>query len=248
MSGSLLTHCGADKIDEAAVATIVPPQRTKTWNPIPHKMLIEQVDTAASRLGLEATSRDFAISHEGHRLFGVICYKSEFSDMEMAVGLRNSTDKSMAAGVCLGNHVFVCDNMAFSSEVVMQKKHSSRIDEHLVDMVQGAYDQFIEAYHKDRLTYDRWKEVEVNEDQAAALLVRAAQRRALPGAGILKTFELFQEPPHPEYGRNTAWTLYNAATQFLTHERATLAFDGRQRELLNLHGLFADRFGAASLN
>jgi len=48
----------------------------------------------------------------------------ETSDYAWIVGLRNSHDKTYPAGLVAGSKVFVCDNLCFSGEVRLSRKHT----------------------------------------------------------------------------------------------------------------------------
>ena len=60
------------------------------------------------------------------------------ADHSLVVGLRNSHDHSFCLGVSLGSRVFVCDNLAFSGEVRVARKHTNRIAFDLPKLVNGA--------------------------------------------------------------------------------------------------------------
>jgi hypothetical protein len=40
------------------------------------------------------------------------------------VGVRNSVDKSFPLGFCAGARVFICDNLAFRSELLVKRPHT----------------------------------------------------------------------------------------------------------------------------
>ena len=42
----------------------------------------------------------------------------------LSVGIRNSIDKTLPLGFCAGNRVFVCDNLSFSAELLVNRKHT----------------------------------------------------------------------------------------------------------------------------
>ena len=45
--------------------------------------------------------------------------------MQLAVGVRSSLDKSISLQWACGSRVFVCDNLAFRSERVIARKHTT---------------------------------------------------------------------------------------------------------------------------
>ena len=59
-------------------------------------------------------------------------------DYAFVVGLRNSHDQSFPASLVIGSAVFVCDNLAFSGEVVLARRHTRFIVRDLPEMVDRA--------------------------------------------------------------------------------------------------------------
>ena len=50
------------------------------------------------------------------------CQQTE--DYAYVLGLRNSHDKRFPAGLAVGASVFVCDNLSFSGEIKIGRKHT----------------------------------------------------------------------------------------------------------------------------
>lgn len=247
MSATLIAHKDTRIVSEEDLSRIRAPEPTQTWHPISHSTFLGLFDKSARMAGLDCTKRQFSVSQDGHRMFGILCFKSEYSDMEMAVGLRHSTNKTMPAALCLGDHVFVCDNMAFAADIVLSRKHTSGIMNDLSFKIDEAIMQFRPKFEVARKRYDSWKDEEVSLPYASDILLHAVEIGALPIGGVMQSREYFKNPPHPEYGRDSAWTLYSGCTHFLTHDRNQLLPDARQRELLNLHRLFDRRFSPEAL-
>ena len=60
------------------------------------------------------------------------------------LGLRNSHDKTFPAGIVAGSAVFICDNLAFSGEVKLARKHTTHITRDLPRLVQSAVGQLMD--------------------------------------------------------------------------------------------------------
>ena len=45
-NANLILHCGAAHVDRAVLPTVVTPEHTDTWYPIPHIDFITQVESA----------------------------------------------------------------------------------------------------------------------------------------------------------------------------------------------------------
>lgn len=75
--------------------------------------------------GFSIRACSFSVSQGIPRFFGVLDLTSELAEgRTLSVGIRNSNDKTFPIGFCIGNRTFVCDNLAFSAEIVIAKKHT----------------------------------------------------------------------------------------------------------------------------
>ena len=87
--------------------------------------VLETVEGTLASSGFAVAKAQLSVSHEDRRFFGVLDIRSEIADgVSLSVGVRNSCDKSFPIGFCAGTRTFVCDNLAFSSEVVIAKRHT----------------------------------------------------------------------------------------------------------------------------
>jgi len=215
MSGSsLILHCGGEPVTRDDLSTIVAPEPTRTWHPVPHSLLLETVEQSFGRAGFEIAKQQYGVSHEGNRFFGVMDLVSEITEgVNVAVGLRNSTDKSMPAAACLGEHVFVCDNLAFSAEVSFTRRHTARILADLPGLVDGAVAQ-VGAYRDTAVQrVEGMQQRRITDQRAHDLVVRAADARAVSWQDVPKVLQEWREPQHDEFKPRNAWSLYNAFTE-----------------------------------
>ncbi len=76
--------------------------------------------------GLIVGTQAHSLSHNNNRYFGLMEVKRQVNDPDYCwvVGVRNSHDKSFPAGITAGASVFVCDNLSFSGEVKLARKHT----------------------------------------------------------------------------------------------------------------------------
>ena len=123
--GTLFNHRGAMEIERTELATIEAPEPTDTWFPLRHSTVLETVEETLGSSGFAIAKAQLSVSHEDKRFFGVLDIRSEIAEgVSLSVGVRNSCDKSFPIGFCAGTRTFVCDNLAFSSEVVIAKRHT----------------------------------------------------------------------------------------------------------------------------
>jgi hypothetical protein len=98
--------------------------------------VLDSVQCALHEAGFMVKRMDLGVSENGHKFFGVIDLASTIIEgVSLAVGVRNSTDKSLPAGIAAGERVLVCDNLAFAATIVIMRKHTRRILDELDDRI-----------------------------------------------------------------------------------------------------------------
>lgn len=194
------------------------PDPTPSHTPVPHWRLVNDARIAIDAAGFEIVQEQHATNREGLRYFGGFALRGPditSAERELVLGLRNSHDKSFAAAICIGTSMMVCENLCFSSTVRLDRKHTSGIARDLPAVFARAMGRLIPAWteHGDRLL--RYKHTEIDERQAAHLIVNLAECGALGIRDILPTLREFRAPRHPEFHGATLFNLYNAATEAL---------------------------------
>ena len=205
-------------IDE--LKNITPPEATPTYTPLSHFDLSRSLKTISQDMltGYELVSERFELAQSDSQLFGVLSFKADNSEMELAVGFRNSTNKSLSVGMCIGSQVIVCSNLMFSAiggGITVLKKHSK-------NLLQGLEETTITTLYKAKFTFqqliqdaDLMRAITMTDDQAFQQLGR------LYGHGILSPRQMpialdsWLKPPHPEFQPRTLYSLYQAVTESL---------------------------------
>jgi len=114
---------------------------TRTHEPIDHGFLINQIDELISATDLVVREEAFGLSKDGQRMFGLLELESPDATHSTCIGVRNSNDKKFAAGMVVGDRTTVCDNLVFSGEHKLARKHTNRIMAELPPMI----DRFVQA-------------------------------------------------------------------------------------------------------
>ena len=148
------------KITKNDLALVETPERTATWNPIPHYDIVNIIDEQLEKSNLTVLRHDLEITKQKSRLFGAVTLQSPAdTKTQFMLGYRNAVDKSLALGFCGGLRVVVCSNMMFSGEYITFRKHTGRLclDE-VVELTQAAiaqlpagkasFDDMLSAYAK----------------------------------------------------------------------------------------------------
>ena len=222
----------------AQLADVMTPPATRTWNPIPHLELLDQVEQTLSRNGLHIGAYAYSLGHAGARFFGLLeVTRSEMAaDYRWVLGLRNSNDKSFPAGITAGASVLVCDNLSFSGEVKLAQKHTRFISRDLPFVVQRAIGRLLGLWERQDKRLDSYKSTPIADRDAHDLIVRAADLRVCPNALIPRVLREWRRPRHEAFASRSVWSLFNSFTEALKGNllelpRRTEALHG----LLDLH-------------
>ena len=218
-AGSVWTSHNVETLTvEDQLKAVKTPEKTATHTPIPHSLLVSKTRTALDRAGFSITEEEHALARGGQRYFGGFALTGDDikgEDRRLVFGLRNSSDKSTAASACMGNSMMVCDNMCFSSDVKLARRHTVNILRDLDGMLAKAISRIRSSWADMGLRISAYKESEISPEVASNLAVDLAECKALPERDVYKTVKEFRDPRHPEFRGNTLWNLYNAVTENL---------------------------------
>lgn len=212
---NLMLHCGADHVERAEVEDVPTPTATRTWFPVPHARILESVETALGRDGLRIVHEAHGMTHGGLRYFGLLQVANGHreDDYGLVVGVRNSHDQSFPAALCLGSGVFVCDNLAFSGEVKLARKHTRYIFRDLPGLVARGVGLLHDKRHKQEERIAAYKGHQIDDLHAHDLLVRAIETRACSAQQVPKVLDQWRNPQHPDFEPRNVWSLFNAFTE-----------------------------------
>lgn len=208
---SLMLHAGANAVSYDDLRAVNTPAPTDTHVPIPHHEIVELMRYTLGFHQHEIAEEHHAVTPDGSRYFGVLCLRSPYGDYTDMLGLRNSHDKSLPIGIAFGSRVFVCDNLAFSADHVIRRKHTVRAKRELpgllADIIQPLKVQRI-AQNERLLAYQG---TPLNEEAADHAIMDMYRQDIIGVQAIGHVLTAYDEPPH-DWGDKTAWRLFNAAT------------------------------------
>lgn len=212
---TLCLHTGGKEVSREELIATATPEATKTWHPIPHNRILELTEQNLGGLGYTITKTQYAIHKDGNRFFGLMWLKNgtNYSDYSLMVGLRNSHDKSFPSAIALGSSVFVCDNLAFSGEVKLARRHTINIERDLPNVVQRALGRLSDLRVNQDTRIEAYKKFDVSDLQAHDLIVRALDTRVINTCRLPKVLAEYRTPKHPEFKPRNAWSLFNSFTE-----------------------------------
>ena len=220
VSSTLMNHCGARQVNASELATIEPPAPTQTWFPLAHRVVLDSVCGTLEGAGYMICRSRLSVSHGGARFFGTLDLTTSVSEgVTLAVGIRNSNDQSFPIGFCCGQRVFVCDNLAFTSEIVVSKKHTRFGQERYLEGLARAVGS-LDQYRQSAVGWiGRMQSFELGDDLANSLLLQAYERKIVGLRLLPLVVDEWRKPTREEYRPRTAYSLFNCFTEVLGRER-----------------------------
>ncbi len=220
----LILHRGASVVERADLDQVEAPPPTDTWFPLRHSQVLSTVEETLGDAGFVITRSNLALSQDKARFFGTLDLSTSIVEgVTMTVGVRNSTDKTFPIGLCAGNRVFVCDNLAFSAEIYVATKHTRfgqrRFHEGIATAV-GSLQQYQQVEANRIVAY---RERSVNETEAAACLLHAFERKILTTRTLQQVIDEWRKPVLDDFRPRTAWSLFNAFTNALKDRQSNPA-------------------------
>ncbi len=194
------------------------PDGTDSHTPIPHFSLVDETHAALERAGLEVEQEEHALARGGLRYFGGFALKGndiKADDRRLVLGLRNAHDKSFAASVCIGNQMMVCENLCFSSDVKLARRHTKNIVADLPRVLSSAISRVVSHWSDMGKRIDAYKGIEIAKANAADMIIDLVDAKAFPARDVYKAVKEFETPRHDEFKGGSLWTLYNGITEHL---------------------------------
>jgi hypothetical protein len=225
MSGTL-SHAQSELVSRTELLRIPPPPGTATWRPIAHGDLIAALDRQLLVRGITIRKEAFAIQRGGARLFAVLDLSLESSaEFSAAMGIRTANDRSMALEIAVGVKVFVCDNLAFSGDLIaLRRKHTARFD--LNADISRAVDRYQEHLVALQRTIAAAQEAPIADEEAKCLIFEAFHDEIVPIRYFGQVAETYFNPGEDmsDVQPRTMWGLHNAFTRAVRQMAPAPAF------------------------
>lgn len=217
MATNLILHHGAHGVDRSALLRVPTPTATSTWQPIAHAELLAHVESALPLYGLSKVSEAFGLSHGGARFFGLLEVEGPRHSDEYAqvIGIRNSHDKRLPAGLIAGSEITICSNLAFVGAIRVFRRHTSRIRAHLPLLINQAVEQLLARWNDQDQKIECYKGCFLSDRDAHDLTIRALDRGVICGSLIPKVLTEWRHPRHEAFRPRSVWSFFNAVTEHL---------------------------------
>lgn len=233
----LMLHAGGRLVtlDELRACKTPPPEGR--WHPVSHVRVLDTVKETLLGAGYELKAEKYALARHDARFFGVLDLETPLArGVGLSVGVRNSVDKSFPLGFAAGSRVFVCDNLAFRSELLVRRKHTVNGMKAFGAAIGTAVASLATFQEAEAARIKRMAELELTPDQASHVILTAFRRGIISSLQLPKVCQAWEEPPHDEFKPRTAWSLFNAFTEALK-DRAVSAPQAFVAQTIRLNGL-----------
>jgi len=212
----LILHCGAREVSREDLEGVLTPAATETWFPVPHGTVIDTVEQSLTAAGFQVQKARFGLSRNDARMFGTLDLETPLvSGVNLAVGVRNSLDKSFPLGFCAGNRVFCCDNLAFRSELLVKRKHTRNGQERFQEAICQAVQQLGQFRQAEAERIRIFQLQEIDDTRAESLILRAYEKDIVSHRMLPRVIKEWREPSFVDFQDRNLWSLFNAFTTVL---------------------------------
>lgn len=220
----LSLHSGANKVEFKDVEAVPTPEpcfrgakAKKKFYPIPHGALVRSVISGLEEQRFVVGQQSHALVKAGARYFGLMNVRHssepENNEFSSVIGLRNGHDGAFAASLAVGASIFVCDNLSFSGEVTIGRKHTRHIMRDLPGLIFSAIGRLgIQRKQQDH-RFDMYKQAQLQDRDAHSLILRSFTTGVIGEQRIKGVLSQWEQPTHEEFKARTVWSLFNAFTE-----------------------------------
>tara|TARA_R100000808_G_scaffold25075_2_gene61377 strand:+ start:2496 stop:3281 length:786 start_codon:yes stop_codon:yes gene_type:complete len=210
------TLCVEKKVDMKQLAKIKTPKPTKTWSPVGHDVLVNQILGQIDKMPNFdlADEPELGTSHDDLRCFGLMKLKSTSSEFCMTVGFRNSHDKAFGIAMYGGASVFICSNLQAFGDYALTTKHTSLVMDRLPILIQdGLKDIEIDGkVNEDRI--ETYKKFEIGSPaEIHDYMIQSMDKNIIPSDKIGKVLNEWRIPRHEEFEPRNMWSFNNCYTE-----------------------------------
>lgn len=209
-------HAGGQDVTREELALIPAPKATETWYPVRHSEVLEAASKTLQDAGFVIAKERLSVAKDGARFFATLDLTTSIIEgISLAVGLRNSNDKSFPLGLCCGNRVFVCSNLAFTSEIVVSKRHTRYGSDRYVEGISKA----VASLGQYQVAQAEWisglRSRNLTRQEADSIILRSFEDDLIGSRQLPLLIDEWRKPEHDEFREPTAWSLWNAFTAVL---------------------------------
>ena len=230
---NLMLHVDSKKATLADLEALPAPQALGPRHvPVHPAHFVKSLVRAVESYDFTIDSMEIGLNQKKTRHFGVMRLSGgeNLPGIGTALGWASSTDQSIRAKLAGGGHVFVCDNLALSGDVVLLSHKHTRGFTPVRAFEEGMENQRLiqQVFHTQIL---QAQEITLSRTVAESYLWQLFTKGVLPKKLMTPVSNaFFTRPEASGVEGDTLWDLHNAATYALKEEPMTTKWD-RTRQL-----------------
>jgi len=187
-----------------------------SYQPISHNLLIDKTRKHLDDGGFSVVDECHNLARDGKRYFGLfeVTHPSrETGDRGTIIGLRNAHDKCFPAGLCAGDAPFVCDNLIFTNQVKLARRHTKNILAELDHVISRTLGRLFDFWVGQDNRIESYKDFDLTNPQVNDLVIRAYKAGAISKTKVVDVVQQWEKSDHPEFWDRNMNSLYNAFTE-----------------------------------
>jgi hypothetical protein len=172
--------------------------------------------------GFEIREAKFALARSDARLFSTLDLSTVLTvGVSLAVGIRNSTDKSLPLGFSAGSRVLACGNLAFRSELAVGRKHTRFGQQRFIEEISQAVERLAEFREQESKRIERFQLTDLTDQAAESLMLRSFEQAVISHRLLPRVISEWRSPSFDAFRPRTLWSLFNAFTIALREREET---------------------------
>lgn len=213
-----------------------PTKLSKDHFPIRHDLFFDLCQGALVPKGWKINWQQFCLHQDAKKrkdnAFALWGLESEGTEESRILGCRNSNTKDFSAQLGAGQHVTVCDNLLFSAEVVVGRKHTKNIKRDLPRLVTNAMGKVSDHFVNQERRTEAFKNTFMLRGDVNHVMMECMKANHIPPSQMMHWVKEWEEPAHEEFTDRSAWSLQNSFTEvakrwsFGDMQRRTRGFTG----------------------
>ena len=252
---TLLNHCGAERISIDGLSALADPiPYTPTHYPIRHDVFVELAKDTLRGGGYHIETEEYSLiqQEKTDNMFGLLTLSNGYDDAGRVVGLRNSGSMHFLAQLGAGDPVFVCDNLVFTAQIIVGRKHTKNIMFDLPRLMTSAVQTLGDEFKRQEGRREIYKDTRITDEVADHItkeVMRLKSPQGIPGSSLPAWDNEYRNPSHEQFEHGTAWGLQNAFTEvakkwnFATMQNRTEGLIKVMDKLLDFENRYLDWFG-----
>jgi hypothetical protein len=212
---SVLISKGDAYVSEEELRQIPVPEATRTWHPLGHWQVLDAVRDTLLCAGYEVAAQSLAVANQGLRFFGTLDLTTPILDgITLAIGIRNSMDRSIPIEFCAGARVMVCTNLSFYSQIAVSRRHTKNGAERFMEGISVSVQMLIEHQQMQNQWFANLQQRHLEQNEPEAIILRSYEQDLIGARQLPAVIDRWRHPLH-DYGGPTGWALFNTFTEVL---------------------------------